>query len=192
MFVVENLLISDEIFEKEFVCNLSKCQGECCVAGDSGAPLNKNEIETLEEEFDNYKNYLTPDGQQSILANGFATYDHEDKTYKTTLIANGPCAYINYEKNGTAICGIEKAYLDKKTSFRKPISCHLYPIRVSSIGELTAVNYEEWDICSDACILGKELKIPVYKFLKEPLIRAYGESVYEALDEYYNQKISAL
>lgn len=191
MLVVENLLVSDEIFEKEFVCNLSKCKGECCVAGDSGAPLNKDEIQTLEEEFDNYKDYLTQNGRQSISINGFSTYDHEDKTHKTTLISNGPCAYINYENDGTAICGIEKAYLDKKTNFRKPISCHLYPIRVSSIGELTAVNYEEWDICSDACILGQELKIPVYKFLKEPLIRAYGKSVYEALDAYYSQKTNS-
>lgn len=191
MLVVDNLLVSEEIFEKQFVCNLSKCKGECCVAGDSGAPVKEEELQSLETEFNNYKAYLTNEGIQSIEKNGFSVYDKEDKTHKTTLIEGGPCAYINYDEKGIAICGIERAYLDGKTSYRKPISCHLYPIRVSSVGELTAVNYEEWDICADACTLGKELKIPVYKFLKEPLIRAYGEEVYSTLDAYFthNYKI---
>jgi hypothetical protein len=187
MLVVDNLIVSGEIFEKQFVCNLSKCKGECCVAGDSGAPVKKEELQSLEAEFNNYKDYLTKEGIQSIEKNGFSVYDKEDMTHKTTLIEGGPCAYINYDKKGIAICGIERAYLDGKTSYRKPISCHLYPIRVSSVGELTAVNYEEWDICADACTLGKELKVPVYKFLKEPLIRAYGEEVYSTLDAYFTQ-----
>jgi Protein of unknown function (DUF3109) len=187
MLVVDNLIVSEEIFEKQFVCNLSKCKGECCVAGDSGAPVKNEELQSLEAEFNNYKDYLTKEGIQSIEKNGFSVYDKEDMTHKTTLIEGGPCAYINYDKKGIAICGIERAYLDGKTSYRKPISCHLYPIRVSSVGELTAVNYEEWDICADACTLGKELKVPVYKFLKEPLIRAYGEEVYSTLDAYFTQ-----
>ncbi|MBL7790204.1 MAG: DUF3109 family protein [Chitinophagales bacterium] len=187
MLVVDNLLVSEEVFEKQFVCNLSKCKGACCVAGDSGAPLTKEEVKTLELEYENYKDYITEEGKASIAKNGFTEFDPEDKKNKTVLIKSGPCAYINYEKNGTAICGIEKAYLEGKTKFRKPISCHLYPIRVSSIGELTAANYEEWDICSDACTLGQELKMPVYKFLKDPLIRAYGEDTYATLDSYYQQ-----
>ena len=187
MLVVENLLVSEEIFEKQFVCNLAKCKGECCVAGDSGAPVREEELRSIETEFDNYKDYLTKEGVQSIIKNGFSIYDKEEKTHKTTLIEGGPCAYINYDEKGIIICGIERAYLDGKTSYRKPISCHLYPIRVSSVGELTAVNYEEWDICADACTLGKELKVPVYKFLKDPLIRAYGEEVYATLDAYFIQ-----
>jgi hypothetical protein len=190
MLVVNNLLVSEEIFENEFVCNLAKCKGECCVAGDSGAPVRLDELKSLESEFENYKTYLTDEGIESIEKNGFTIYDEEDKTHKTTLIKGGPCAYINYDAKGIAICGIERAYLDKKTTYRKPISCHLYPIRVSNLGELTAVNYEEWDICSDACQLGKELKVPVYKFLKEPLIRAYGEEVYSTLDAYFQQNYS--
>lgn len=185
MLIVDDILVSDEVFERNFVCNLSKCKGACCVAGDAGAPLKKEELKTLEIEYPHYKDYLTEEGRAAIEKNGFSSYDSEDKDDKTMLIDGGPCAYINYDEKGIAICGIEKAYFDGKTQFRKPISCHLYPIRASGLGELTAVNYEEWDICSDACALGEELKVPVYKFLKEPLIRAYGEAFYEAIDAYY-------
>lgn len=186
--MVDDILVSDELFSVEFVCNLSKCKGACCIAGDSGAPLKKSEIDILKKEYDNYKNYMTEDGRLSIEKNGFSSYDIEDKTDKTMLLDSGPCAYINYDEKNIAVCGIEKAYLDKKTEFRKPISCHLYPVRETGVGELRAANYEEWDICSDACTLGKELKVPVYKFLKEPLTRAYGEEFYEAIDGYYTQE----
>jgi Protein of unknown function (DUF3109) len=185
MIIVDDILVSEEIFEKQFVCNLSKCKGACCVAGEAGAPLKKGEIETLKLEFENYKPYLTSEGIGAILRDGYSSYDAEDKDDKTMLIDGGPCAYINYDEKGIAICGIEKAYFDGKTTFRKPISCHLYPIRESGIGKITAVNYEEWEICSDACALGEELKVPVFKFLKEPLIRAYGEDFFEAIDQYY-------
>jgi hypothetical protein len=191
MLLVDNLLVSEEIFETQFVCNLSKCKGECCIAGDSGAPVKREEIAQLEDEFQNYRPYLTENGINRIEKLGFTSYDTEDKVHKTMLLEEGPCAFINYDKKGVAICGIEKAYLDGKTSFRKPISCHLYPIRESGVGELTAVNYEEWDICADACTLGKELKVPVYKFLKEPLTRAYGEEVYDTLDSYFNQNFTS-
>ena len=185
MIIVDDILVSEELFDRQFVCNLAKCKGECCVAGEAGAPLKVEELEILAQEFENYKSYLTNDGIESIENNGFSSFDEEDKDHKTMLINGGPCAYINYDDKGVAICGIEKAYFDGKTSFRKPISCHLYPIRESGIGKITAVNYEEWDICSEACKLGEELKVPVYKFLKEPLIRAYGEDFYQAIDEYY-------
>jgi hypothetical protein len=190
MLIVDDVLVSDELFSVDFVCNLSKCKGACCVAGDSGAPLKTAEIDILKVEYENYKEYMTEEGRHTIEKNGFSTYDAEDKTHKTMLLDDGPCAYINYDQNNVAICGIEKAYLDKKTEFRKPISCHLYPVRESGIGELRAANYEEWDICSDACSLGKELKVPVYKFLKEPLVRAYGQEFYEAIDGYYSEEFS--
>jgi len=184
MLIIDDVLISQEIFTEKFVCDLKKCKGACCVEGDSGAPVELEELSILEKEFANYQSYLTDEGRENIIKNGFAQYDEEDKMYKTTLNADGPCSYINYD-HGIAVCGIEKAYLDGKTTFRKPISCHLYPIRVSNIGELKAINYEEWSICSDACTLGKSLKVPVYKFLKEPIERAFGEVFYEALDKEY-------
>lgn len=186
MIIVDDILVSEEVFEKQFVCNLSKCKGACCVAGEAGAPLKLEEIEILKSEYLNYKPYLTKEGAEAIERNGFSSYDEEDKDDKTMLIDGGPCAYINYDDKGVAICGIEKAFFDEKTSFRKPISCHLYPIRESGIGKITAVNYEEWEICSDACALGEELKVPVYKFLKDPLIRAYGKDFFEAIDQYYH------
>lgn len=187
MLIVDEILVSEEIFEKKFVCNLAKCKGACCVEGDAGAPLKKQEVAQLRKEFKNYKPYLTIEGIKAIEETGFSVYDKEDKTQKTTLINGGACAYINYDEKGTAICGIEKAYLDDKTTFRKPISCHLYPIRESNIGELRAVNYEEWDICSDACKLGEALKVPVYQFLKEPITRAYGKDFYDTLDAFYQK-----
>ena len=181
MLIIDEILISQEIFTEKFICDLKKCKGACCIEGDSGAPVEPQELEILEKEFDNYKDYLTKEGLESIKNKGFAQYDTEDKMYKTTLNDDGPCSYINYD-HGVAVCGIEKAFLDGKTSFRKPISCHLYPIRVSNIGDLKAINYEEWSICKDACELGKSLSVPVYKFLKEPIQRAFGDAFYEALD----------
>jgi hypothetical protein len=183
MLAIGDILVSEEIFEKKFVCDLQKCKGACCIEGDCGAPLKKDEIEILEKEYENYKPYLTSEGIQAIEQQGFYDEDVDDKSTNTPLIDGGPCAYINY-KDGISYCGIEKAYLEGKTSFRKPISCHLYPIRVSGVGELQAVNYERWSICADACTLGESLSVPVYKFLKEPIERAFGKTFYEILEDY--------
>lgn len=188
MMVIGNIVLSEEILEQEFVCNLSKCKGECCIAGDAGAPLKPEEVRIMTKEYPKIKDYLTLEGREAIDKQGVSVFDSEDGDEKTVLIDGGPCAFINYDTQGIAVCGIEKAYLDKKTAFRKPISCHLYPIRASQVGEMTALNYEQWDICSDACTLGKEIKVPVYKFLKEPLIRAYGEEFYQVLEQYSDQK----
>lgn len=189
MLVIDNLLISEEIFSEEFVCNLGKCKGACCIAGDAGAPLNKDELKLLKDEYKNYAEFLTDEGRKAISAQGFSVYDSEDKNDKTPLIDGGPCAYIAYNDQGHATCGIESAYINNKTKFRKPISCHLYPIRESSVGNLTAVNYDVWDICTDACALGKELKVPVFKFLKDAIIRAYGAPTYEAMEAYFKNQI---
>lgn len=185
MFILDDQLVSEEIFEKQFVCNLSKCKGACCIAGDAGAPLLAEEVTTLEKEYDNFKNYLTAEGRESIEKEGYATYDAEDKNMKTTLIDGGPCAYIQYDKNDVTQCGIEQAFLAGKTTFQKPISCHLYPIRVTGVGSLEALNYDEWEICDDACSLGKELQVPVFRFLKNALTRAYGADFYNKLEDYY-------
>jgi hypothetical protein len=188
MLAVGNLLISEDIIEKEFVCNLNSCKGACCVAGDSGAPLEVEELDVLKSEFENYKPYLSENGLQMIEKNGFYLYDEDDQKYKTPLLDNGACVYINYNESGIAHCGIERAYIDKKTTFKKPVSCHLYPIRITKLKNGTeAVNYEKWEICKSACKLGKQLEVPVYKFVKDALVRKYGQETYDVIDAFANR-----
>lgn len=184
MLVIENKLIDPEILTEKFVCDLTKCKGACCVEGDCGAPLDIEELGFLEEIQEKIKPYLTPEGIKEIDKNGGFVLDKSDRKFKTNLIKKGPCVYINYE-NGIAHCGIERAWKDGVVDFRKPISCHLYPIRISKDNMLEEVNYERWSICKAACSLGKKLKVPVYQFLKEPIIRKYGEGFYLALDREY-------
>jgi len=182
MLIIEHLLISDDILEKEFVCNLGKCKGACCVEGESGAPLEEEELALLEKEFHNYEAYLSTAGKKVLEKKGFSVYDEEDEKHKTPLIKGGACAYAYTDKEGVVGCGIEQAHLAGKTTFIKPISCHLYPIRVKKMGEMDALNYERWNICKPACTLGKSLGVPVYKFLRTALIRKYGESIYEGIE----------
>ena len=183
MIQIEDKLISEEIFSEEFVCNLSKCKGICCVEGDAGAPLDKEEAQILENIYDKIKPYLTPEGIEAIEKQGKWEIDPNDGEYVTPLINNVECAYVTYDERGYTKCGIEKAYEDGVIDWQKPISCHLYPIRVTEYSSFTALNYHEWEVCSDACTLGKELQVPVYKFLKTPLIRKYGESFYSELSD---------
>jgi Protein of unknown function (DUF3109) len=182
MLIIEHLLISDDILEKEFVCNLGKCKGACCVEGESGAPLEEDELAILEKEYPKYESYLSAAGKKVIKKKGFHLYDEEDEKHKTPLIKGGACVYAYTDKEGVVGCGIEQAYLAGKTSFKKPISCHLYPIRVKKMGDMDALNYERWNICKPACSLGNSLGVPVFKFLKEALIRKYGESIYEGIE----------
>lgn len=183
MIQIENKLISEDIFSEEFVCNLSKCKGACCVAGDVGAPLEKYEIEILDKIFDQVKPYLRPEGVKALEEQGTWTVDPMDGDFVTPMVNGEECAYVIFDERGITKCGIEKAYEDGAVDWQKPISCHLYPIRVNEYSTFTALNYHEWDVCKDACILGKELKVPVYKFLKTPLIRKYGEEFYTTLCE---------
>ena len=184
MIMIDNVLISDEVIEEAFVCNLSACKGECCVQGESGGPLEEHEKELLIAAYPNVMEYLTEEGRQAIAEQGHYVIDPTDGIAKTTLMggAGGPCAYVNYDENGITWCGIEKAYEDGKVTFQKPISCHLFPIRTHTSHDVEFVNYFEWDICDPACTLGKSLKVPVYKFLKQPLIRKYGEEFFETLE----------
>lgn len=184
MIMIDNILVSDEVIKEEFVCNLSACKGECCIQGESGAPLEENEKALIEQTYDIVKDYITPEGRQAIAEQGFYVVDPPDGIARTTLVGGegGPCAYVNYGTDGVTYCGIEKAYLEGKIKFWKPISCHLYPIRIKQSHDVEFVNYFEWDICDPACVLGKSLKVPVYKFLKAPLIRKYGEEFYETLE----------
>ncbi len=184
MILIDDVLISDDVVEKQFVCNIKKCKGICCIEGDSGAPVEKSETKILKKIYPKIKKYLTPEGIKAIEEQGTFVDEPDDEytAYATPLIDFGACAYVNYEKDGAISCGIEKAWKDGVTDFQKPISCHLYPIRLKPMETVTAVNYDVWDICSDACKLGEKLKVPVYVFLKDALIRKFGEEFYETLD----------
>lgn len=180
MFQIGNAIVSDEVLEKEFVCNLTACKGQCCIDGDAGAPLDKEETAILEEIYPKIKSYLRPEGIDAIEQQGTWVVG-EDGEFETPLIGGKECAYVIFDGD-TALCGIEQAYNEGLVDWKKPISCHLYPIRIKEYSQFSAVNYHRWHICDDACTLGKELEVPVYKFLKEPLIRKYGESWYAELD----------
>jgi hypothetical protein len=177
MMKVGEVLVSDDIRDKEFVCNLEKCKGACCVEGDFGAPLEASELKILEDIYPIVKPYLSKEGIEAIEKQGTHTVDDEGELC-TPIIDGRECVYAIYDKKGVLKCGIEQAYLDGKINWKKPISCHLYPIRVTSKKNFEALNYHKWHICSPACSLGKELQVPVYKFLKDPLIRKYGENWY--------------
>jgi Protein of unknown function (DUF3109) len=176
MLKVGEVLVSDDIKDVEFVCNLEKCKGACCVEGELGAPLDEDELPILESIQEEIKPYITKEGLKAIKRQGAWVLD-EDGDFSTPTIGGKECAYALYDDKGVLKCGIEQAYLDGKTSFRKPISCHLYPIRITKKKNLEAVNYHKWKICSAACTLGQSLQVPLYKFLKDPLIRKYGEAL---------------
>jgi len=181
MFQLGKTIVSEEILERDFVCNLSACKGNCCIDGDAGAPLNAEETKIMEEIYPKVKPYLRPEGIAAIEAQG-TWVKGEDGDFETTLIEGKDCAYVIFD-GATALCGIEQAYNEGIVSWKKPVSCHLYPIRVKDFSEFTAVNYDKWDICNDACTLGKELQVPVYKFVKEALVRRFGEDWYLELEK---------
>ena len=182
MIQIDDKLISEDLFSEEFVCNLAKCKGICCVEGDAGAPLDEDETKILDEIYPKIKPYLRPEGIQAIEEQGTYTLDFEGDLV-TPLVNNAECAYVIFDEKGYTKCAIEKAYEDGVIDWQKPISCHLYPIRITEYSNFSAINYHEWDICSDACTLGKELGVKVCQFLKKPLIRKYGEEFYQTLSE---------
>jgi hypothetical protein len=181
MIIIQNTVISDDVRDQFFVCQLDKCKGACCVEGDLGAPLEEEELKYLKDNYALIKPYLTGAGQQAIEEQGLYIKDWEDD-YSTPTIEGRECAYALYNE-GVLSCGIEQAYLDGKISWRKPISCHLYPIRISKHKDFEALNYDRWSICSAACNFGQNLGVRVYQFLKEPLIRKYGADWYQELEE---------
>ncbi|MEI7596297.1 MAG: DUF3109 family protein [Bacteroidota bacterium] len=186
MIAIENTLISEDLIDKKFCCDLSICKGECCIEGDAGAPMEQDEIDFLEEHIDIIRPYLTAEGLEEISKYGvFEVF--VDGSYVTPLIENKDCVY-SYMQDGIVFCGIEKAFLEKKISFRKPISCYLYPVRIQKYENYTAVNYHEWDICKSACTNGKEQNTPLYVFLKKPLIAYFGKEWYKALREFAQQR----
>lgn len=181
MFQIDKTLISEEIIENDFVCNLTACKGACCVDGEAGAPLEEGETEILAAIFESVKPYLRLEGIKEIERQG-AFVKGDDGEWETPLVNNSECAYAIFD-NGIAKCGLEAAYNDGASEWKKPISCHLYPVRTRDYTEFTAVNYHKWEICDPACGLGNELQVPIYKFVKEALIRKFGEPWYAELEK---------
>jgi hypothetical protein len=179
MIIIDKVLISDEVIEKKFVCNLEACKGACCIEGDEGGIVAKEETLILENIYKEVEDYLSKVGKAAIKKQGKYTINNEGE-YRTPLIDGGACAYVVKEK-GVTFCGIERAYFDGKTKFRKPVSCHLYPLRTKDLGDYEGLNYEDWEICDPACDFGKTLGLPLYEFVKEAIIRKYGEDFFEAL-----------
>lgn len=184
MIIIQDVLISDDVVEQEFICNLSACKGACCWEGDYGAPVTKEEQATIESALDKIRPNLSLESNAFLDKKGcFAEYS-ETKFTGTALHEDGACVFMTFDEQGVAKCGIEKTYEQGGIDYKKPISCHLYPIRVkvNEPASFEAWNYDLWDICSPACELGKKESIPVFKFLKEAIVRYKGESFYEELE----------
>ena len=177
---IGNKIVSTDIFSEQFTCDLNKCKGACCVKGNGGAPLNENEVAKIQNNIEKIKPYMSKSGIETVNREGVYYLDEED-TPATKLIDKKECCFVYFDENEIAKCSIETAYKAGDINFNKPESCHLYPIRTKEFNEFTAINYETWDICSPACSLGKSLKVPVYQFLKEPIIRVFGSSFFEEL-----------
>lgn len=182
MFQLGKTIVSDDLLEKDFVCNLAACKGICCVAGEAGAPLEARELDILDDQYDHIKPFLRPEGIAAIEAQG-RWIERENGELETPLVNNAECAYATFTASGMALCGIEAAYRSGATPFYKPISCHLYPVRIQEYTDFKAVNYHKWQICDPACQLGEELGVPVYKFVKEALIRKFGPAWYADLEQ---------
>lgn len=180
-----NTLISSEIFSTNFVCHLEKCKGACCIEGDRGAPLAEDEIPKIEKNLSAIKSYMTPECLELLEHEGFHEGSEIDDI-ATTCLPTGECVFA-YRKDGILGCAMESAYKAGESDFYKPISCHLYPIRIGNAGAFETVNYHEWDICKAACSLGNELNVPVFSFLKEPLIRKYGLEWFQELELIYGE-----
>ena len=179
---VKDKIVSTQLFDKKFVCDLNACKGACCIEGNSGAPLTLDEIDLLEENIEKIMPFMRPEGIEQVEENG-VFYMDEDNEAVTTLVNGGECSFVYFDENNITKCGIEQAYNSGKIDFNKPISCHLYPIREKQFNDFRALTYDVWPICAPACACGDKLDVPVYRFLKGAIIRAYGEDFFEALEE---------
>ncbi|MDR2293522.1 MAG: DUF3109 family protein [Prevotellaceae bacterium] len=178
---IDDKLLSSELFTECFCCDYEYCGGLCCVHGDSGAPLEEKEKEILEENIDKILPYMKPDGREIAEKEGIASIDHEGDLV-TALINNEECVFSFYDEDANCFCSIERAYLDKKIDFRKPVSCHLYPVRVKKSNGTTMLNYDRWSICQCARDKGQNEKIFVYEFLKDAIVRCFGNEFYTKLE----------
>jgi hypothetical protein len=181
MLQIEDTLVSLDLIEYFFHCDLSHCKGSCCIEGEAGAPLEKEEVAILRDILPAVWNDLSPEAQQVIAEQGVGYMDVSGEMV-TSLVNGADCVFTYYDSNGICRCAIEKAFHEKRIDFLKPISCHLYPVRVTQYNAYRAVNYNRWKVCRSAEILGEKTKIPIYRFLREPLIRKFGEKWYDMLD----------
>ena len=181
MIQIGDVVVSMDVLREKFTCNLSVCKGQCCIEGDAGAPVELDEVEKLEEVLPLIWDELS-EGARAVIDRQGVVYTDEEGDLVTSIVNNKDCVFTCYDEKGCCYCAIEKAFCEGKTIFYKPISCHLYPIRVSDFGLYKAVNYHRWDICKAAVLLGEKRGIPIYKFLKEPLIRKFGEAWYAELE----------
>jgi len=187
MIKIDDKLVADDIIDKDFVCNLSACQGACCVKGDAGAPVEESEIQILEDIYKDIKPYLRKEGIEAIETQGTTIRSSFDEP-ETPLVKGEECAYVTFDEKGTALCGIEKAFRDGKVDFKKPVSCELYPIRATKLTSVIALNYDRWEICDPACRLGDELRVPIYKFTRNALERKFGQQWYQKLEKSIQNK----
>ncbi len=189
MFEIEGNIVSEQLLEECFACDLSRCKGICCVEGDAGAPLEEEELEILRREYEAYRPWMTAEGIAAVEARGFGVKD-DDGEWTTPLVSGAECAYT-YCEEGVTYCAIERAFREGRTTFPKPVSCHLYPIRLVRFPDgSVGLNYHRWSVCRPACENGRRLGIPVYRALREPIIRRFGEEFYKALEaaeEYLKQ-----
>lgn len=181
MIQIEDVVVSFDVLREKFLCNLAACNGACCIEGDAGAPVDLDEVEKLEEVLPLIWEELSPEARAVIDQQGVAYIDREGDLV-TSIVNNKDCVFTCYDEKGCCYCAIEKACREGKTDFYKPVSCHLYPIRIGDYGPYKAVNYHRWEVCKAAVLLGTKENLPVYKFLKEPLIRKFGENWYKELE----------
>ena len=192
MFVINDIIISEELLKSKFFCHLEACKGNCCLEGDFGAPLEEEEIIILKKLLPKIESFLTGESRKIIAESDFYLYYEEKECFGTNLLKNGACVFMKRDDFGIAKCGIEQLFEMGKSDFRKPISCHLYPVRIKKLRAIDteALNYDRWDICSPACSKGAELNIRLFEFVKEALMRRYGDSFYNALEAAANHSSS--
>lgn len=180
MLEIQNTLVSLDLVERFFCCDLEKCLGQCCIDGDAGAPITEEERQKIEELLPEIWDDLLPQAQEVIRAQGVA-YTDEEGDLVTSIVDNRNCVFTTFGKDGVCLCAIEKAYREGRVDFLKPSSCHLYPVRLTTYPSFTAVNYHRWKICKCAEVLGRKEGIRVYQFLKEPLTTRFGKEWYDEL-----------
>lgn len=181
MIQIDDTIISVDCLTEKFCCDLEACKGECCIEGDAGAPVELEEVAALEEALPVVWSMLSASAQAVIDRQG-VVYTDEEGDLVTSIVNGKDCVFTCYGEDGTCYCALERAYREGKTSFYKPISCHLYPIRLKKVGDCMALNYNRWDVCKMAVVKGRQLDLPVYRFLKAPLIRRFGEAWYAELE----------
>ena len=196
MIEIQNTLVSLDVFSTYFCCDLTRCHGLCCVEGDAGAPVQMDEVAELETAYETVKNELPEKAQREVEQNG-VVYPDRDGELVTSIINKKDCVFVRYDNISTdggktrgprcALCAIDSAFQEGRLRWQKPISCALYPIRISTVGGVPALNYHRWDICKPALELGRKLQLPLYQFLKGPLIRRFGEAWWDECHLVYGE-----